>query len=386
MTLQELLKAPFMGNAHVLAGSQGLDSNVNWCIPDTELKLHEWTIPDFLLLYTGKNDAADLIQYIEAVRSSNPCGILLFSKDALTLTQETDLSYFDENRLALIQMPPNVNPLNFTKNFTAYSASHFHREQQQEAWLRELTYSGSRPGMDTIAEAYGYCPEYNYYCLLLRLCDTEVLPLIRQERTLDSIRILLTDTLSLKNVKVLSFTDSPFLVCFVPQPKGESTNLLRGKIETAFRKLQDVFSKCEYLLRIGSLADSLDRFAISYQDTLCISSVIEALHISENPAYYYEWYLHTFLLKEPRETLRIQAAQLLAPILEVPELFETLRVFLGNGKSMKVTAEKLYIHINTLKYRLQKISELLDCDLQNYRTCVHLGIAITIECYLRYTA
>lgn len=46
------------------------------------------------------------------------------------------------------------------------------------------------------------------------------------------------------------------------------------------------------------------------------------------------------------------------------ELVLTLETYLQNGYSRTRTAEKLHLHRNSLNYRLQKIEELLGCDLQ----------------------
>ena len=70
-------------------------------------------------------------------------------------------------------------------------------------------------------------------------------------------------------------------------------------------------------------------------------------------------------MKVPRAELKLQTEKLLGPVFSDPELAETLVTYLDSGENMKLTSEKLFIHINTLKYRLQRISKLLNCNLKD---------------------
>jgi sugar diacid utilization regulator len=45
---------------------------------------------------------------------------------------------------------------------------------------------------------------------------------------------------------------------------------------------------------------------------------------------------------------------------------------------MKETAEKLSIHYNTLKYRLQKITLLTGLDIQDSQTRIEMSIALAL--------
>ena len=54
------------------------------------------------------------------------------------------------------------------------------------------------------------------------------------------------------------------------------------------------------------------------------------------------------------------------------EMMETVRAFFRNDLNLSTTARQLFIHRNTLTYRLQRIRELLDCDPDDDDTRLHL--------------
>lgn len=60
------------------------------------------------------------------------------------------------------------------------------------------------------------------------------------------------------------------------------------------------------------------------------------------------------------------------------ELLPTLRKLLDSGVNMKSTASSLFIHVNTLYYRLDKIGQILNADLSEMDTRVNLYIAIKV--------
>lgn len=60
------------------------------------------------------------------------------------------------------------------------------------------------------------------------------------------------------------------------------------------------------------------------------------------------------------------------------ELLTTLRQLLDSSFNWKSTADRLFIHINTLYYRVNKIRELLNADLSRMDTRVTLYTAVKV--------
>jgi hypothetical protein len=63
-------------------------------------------------------------------------------------------------------------------------------------------------------------------------------------------------------------------------------------------------------------------------------------------------------------------------------LTETLRVLLET-RSLRATAETLFVHKSTLKYRIKRINELLDGDYQDPETFFNLHVALRIHQMVR---
>ena len=48
------------------------------------------------------------------------------------------------------------------------------------------------------------------------------------------------------------------------------------------------------------------------------------------------------------------------------ELLKTLKIYLENNMNYSVTAEKMYVHINTIRKRIDKVNELVQIDWEDH--------------------
>lgn len=65
----------------------------------------------------------------------------------------------------------------------------------------------------------------------------------------------------------------------------------------------------------------------------------------------------------------------LSLLVEDPELLHTIKVFLQNSSNVSLTAKKLYIHRNTLQYRLDKFTEKTGIHLKDFNSALTVYLA-----------
>lgn len=96
--------------------------------------------------------------------------------------------------------------------------------------------------------------------------------------------------------------------------------------------------------------------------------------------------VYQFLLQVRRpQELATYAASLLDPLRAADRaaLLPTLRTYLENGLSTAETAKLLYVHVNTVAYRIRRISETLGLDLRDPEVLLNLRFALMIDDVLR---
>jgi len=60
------------------------------------------------------------------------------------------------------------------------------------------------------------------------------------------------------------------------------------------------------------------------------------------------------------------------------ELLNTLKNYFENGGSLEATSKALYVHANTVRYRLKRIQELLGEDMTHPRTSFVAQVALSL--------
>ncbi|GII55355.1 hypothetical protein Pth03_37440 [Planotetraspora thailandica] len=98
-----------------------------------------------------------------------------------------------------------------------------------------------------------------------------------------------------------------------------------------------------------------------------------------------EIYTHALLLATvPGEIRRSFAGRLLGPLFDYDrthqaDLVRTLGAFLDSAGSWNACAERLHVHVNTVRYRIRRVEELTGKDLSSMRDRVDLFLALRAD-------
>ncbi len=86
--------------------------------------------------------------------------------------------------------------------------------------------------------------------------------------------------------------------------------------------------------------------------------------------------LATWLLSaRGQSAIAAKVSQQLAPLLDRPDLVETAIVWLGSGLDIQASAEALFLHPNSVRYRLRRIEELLQAPIFSPTVIANLYLA-----------
>ena len=66
------------------------------------------------------------------------------------------------------------------------------------------------------------------------------------------------------------------------------------------------------------------------------------------------------------------------PLNQDPNLRDTAESYLENGQSLEATARSLFVHANTVRYRIKGIAELTGYDLTDSRDAFTVRLALIL--------
>jgi purine catabolism regulator len=135
---------------------------------------------------------------------------------------------------------------------------------------------------------------------------------------------------------------------------------------------------------IGSECDSLRDYAQSYSEACRALDVIRASHQSDRTLAFDQLGI-VGLLFDPsnRAKLTALAKQKLGKLIEYDrrhgtQLVETLNQYLLHDCRIEQTAAALFVHLNTLRYRLQRIEQISGVGLQTLEGKFTLDMALKV--------
>lgn len=122
-----------------------------------------------------------------------------------------------------------------------------------------------------------------------------------------------------------------------------------------------------------------------YEETCSLLDLVESFEAVEPTACCDDWAVYGLLLRgNDKEDLLALAHRVLDPLLEQEragqgDLLRTLQAYLDGNLSPSRTAKSLYVHPNTVKYRLKRISELLDLNLHQLDDVLTAKVALMVR-------
>jgi purine catabolism regulator len=146
---------------------------------------------------------------------------------------------------------------------------------------------------------------------------------------------------------------------------------LRGVIEDIRRRVDQLAPGLVLLAGIGVTARTSPEFAESHRDA---QQCVELLRKLDRPGDVLArdelGILGLFIDSQRSDELRSLARRVLGPVLERDgesggALVQTLDEYLSRSCDARACAEALYVHVNTVRYRLRRVEELTGLDLRN---------------------
>lgn len=102
-------------------------------------------------------------------------------------------------------------------------------------------------------------------------------------------------------------------------------------------------------------------------------------HLSTVKIFTFERVFPSYLAFHLPESLRGKLNETLSEVFkEDPEMFSTLKFFLENNLNASLTAKKLYIHRNTLQYRIDKFTDKTGIQLKDF----HGAFTVFLSCLI----
>jgi purine catabolism regulator len=174
------------------------------------------------------------------------------------------------------------------------------------------------------------------------------------------------------------------VLVFHAADEKDSTNTAMKLAKTFTAEIQRQYPGAKVALGLGQPARDVSAWRSSYRDATQALDLAKRLQ-TDTPLYIGDLGVYQLILSlSDREKLVVFYEKTLGPLLEYDmrqhaDLIKTLEAFFSCHGNLSQTAELLIVHRNTLLYRMNRINEIAQVDLERPEIRLALHLALTIR-------
>lgn len=398
--VKDIFKLESLSNMEMIAGSEGLDRYIDWiyvaeCF-DNPLESIQWLQGGELVFITGskiKGDLSYIRKIIEGISEKKAAGLLVNIGPYISSIPEEAIKSANELKVPLFIIPWSVKLTDVSKEITNQIILSNIEEESLAHFLSNLLFGDGEINGDAIKKAAYFGYDLEGKCAIC-IIDIDKFQLYLDERNIfeevgvNKIKILfkriVEDIFKKHGFKIPIIDKDDAVVLFLKDDKNYMlrTEKVLVEIQSVLKNEMDNISVS---IGIGNGYNDLKMMRKSLKEAELAIKYLKCNGYDSKIKKYDEIGVYKLLFNiDNSSILENFYYSILEPIIENDNRnkevnsINILETYFNENCNVTSTADKLFLHRNTLKYRIKKIEELLGRDLRNFNDCNELKMAIEI--------
>lgn len=390
---RDIIRLPSLKKLKIVAGESGLDRIVRWVHVIVMPDVVNWVRGGELLFMPGMSldCPMDLLGIVRDIAAKNLAGLVITPGKYIPSIPTEVLSLADTLNFPIFELPWEVKLVEVFEEVASYIIHKQTEEKSMQDILKNLVF-GDIDNPEFLAQRaayYGF--DINVPCqvvivrinnleeyLLQKKCQTENAIIELKER----FKQVVVDTVIRNNVEptYLAWLDS--LIIFLPvkkQHKKASENNLKIA-NKSIDELNHILPGLKIYIGLGNVGSG----PIGIRKSLhqAEQALKFGIITGENCIFTYEQMgINKLLFAVPQDVLQSFYQNYILVLKNHDDdhnttLVHDLEVFLQYNGNFGLAAKSLFIHRNTLIYRMKKVEELTDKPLTDFQNCICFYIGI----------
>lgn len=382
-------------NISIAAGAEGLRREVSWTNTIESPDLAEFAHPNELIFMTGiqiRNDEELLLQLVKKLYAVNTAGLLINLGPYISIIPERIIKFANANVYPVFSMPWNIRIADTAHVICEYiikssevNASRIKPEINDI--FRRLTLGASDAAAEIdILKRNGFTDNQNYCVLVCSLANEA------KEKEAEIIRQVINHQLSFLGRPPVSFyvANTLLFVLITRLNPGSFMNDMDSIMTSAARKIEMQIDELNFCVGMGFFYDHPEKLHQSYIEALTAIKASKFKTIAEKRYFNFaeSGVFRLFTNFKDQAELKIFSNMILDKLKQYDRInssnnLEFLRYYLEEDGSVSRIVKRLYMHRNTVMYRVKKIEDILKCNLSSSLDKTNLMVAIIIEDILK---
>ncbi|MGC4376351.1 PucR family transcriptional regulator ligand-binding domain-containing protein [Fictibacillus sp. Mic-4] len=385
-TVEKALKIQSLKQCKVVAGSRGLNRSIRSVsimdCPDTS-----WLKRGDLLLTTGyvfKDDQEAQIKLIKDLAERECAGLAIKVKRFLPSIPEPMLQEANRLGLPVLEIPYELvlsdMLIALTREILARES--LYNEETRKKHFFSTLFGGEFPTSDSIlsqGQEYGLLPGCEYGVLYFSIKEQDNSPLI----SVTTFQQVINRVSATVNVNLLGVQFEDFVAIIQARRLKEPfERVARKAAERILSNLTEHVSKEMIAVGIGTKKTIAGEIHSSFQEAK--EAIYLGHRVTSGTCAIYEYTAlepEALLQHLPDHVLKRYFTATMGTLVKYDEqnnsdLLNTLEVYLNCGAKLGEAARILYVHRNTVKFRISRIEELLGMDLNDGEVAFRLQLGL----------
>lgn len=348
----------------LLTENNGCSNAISWVhmIEDTTIIQQLWGKELAVTTGLGFQTHDSLMNFIQCLVKYHSVGLIInVGKYIMDIPQDI-IDYCNEQDFPLLTTPWEIHMADLIKDFSMRCLSSEKEDRQISKYFKELLTNPKiiEESMQQLIDSFDV--DGSFQVVLIDIEDSDQFDLIERRR--------ITFQLELYFEKI----DCPYsflwydghFVLIVNNMKVDDLEIV---VESMYKRAKKRMKDCVIHIGVGTKMMNLRNMILSYKRAY--AAVDMASQFQYPMMYFEEMGIYQVLFSiEDKQVLEDMYHHLLDPLINYDykhhgELENTLYNYLLYDGNQQLMAKQLYMHRNTINYRLGKIKDLLGCDLSS---------------------
>lgn len=396
ISCREIIQLPSLTKLNIVAGKSGLDRLVRWVhfidLPD----VIPWVQGGELLIITGiglKDDENKLKEIVRGLIKKKLAGLIVNVGPYIKEVPAEVIRLADQASFPIFELPWEVKLIEVTREICSHIVMKQTEERSIKEFLEQLLLFPLADPEVLIQRAayYGYDLAKPHQVAIVsptRLTEFLQLQKTKDEKALIALKVrfeqIVRDVLTIHDRKILSMLWVDDIVLLMPYENESAAT--QQNIDILSEILEKVAARIPGLVVTVGVGGRFERLQDARQSYLQATKVLRSaeLKTASKQIYVYDQLgIYKLLFEIEPDKLAMYHQEVIEPINEYDskhhmDLVASLFVYFEENCNAAKTAKRLFIHRNTLDYRLKKIEEITGKKLDNpyERLTLQLGVIV----------
>ncbi|WP_068775331.1 PucR family transcriptional regulator [Paenibacillus sp. FJAT-26967] len=364
----------------LVAGENGLSNAVKWVHMVENKEISSFLDGQEIVFTTGIGiqTPEDLLALIKENVRNRASGMVVNIGPYIKEVTPEMLDYCNEVHFPLFVVPWQVKMARIIKVFCSYILESEKHEVELASAVQNAIYSPDQTRLYVpVFEEHGFREPGKFHVAIVDAGDRKVSEEIRVDRK----RKIEYRLESFQAKVIVADVDTSFVLFFMDVPM-ERINDFSEKL-LAFMNAK--YENDMFRIAIGNQVSRLSELVKSYTQACRILQISGDTAEGRFITNYSEIGAYKVLLElDRKEISEAYIQETIGPLIEYDKLnnsdfVQVLDLYLRHSGRVHPVAGTLFVHRNTINYKLKRIEKLLDCDLSDFYVRLNLAVALMLR-------